>query len=287
MEQLKDLAIVLRSIAYEERHRIVTALTERHGLVSGLARNAIQSRRFGGCLEPFTASEWRFVLKPGSELVRIEEAEIRRSFEGLRKDFERLSLAGVFSELMLKLAPRLEPCEELFRLHSNALALLEELPPSPEGEGPGQLAVLNAYLAKVLQWNGTQPRLLACQACGRKLEEIEAGEELSCLISEASWVCAKCRETGTRHVETAGTGGAGLPARLAPTAILDFRLSLAFPIRQAAAACQATRAQHRELFRFLEGLLAYHVPGFDREPLRSLRFLDLESNLRPPAGNPR
>src|SRR6187551_429479 len=100
MDQKRDLAIVLRSIPYEERHRIVTALTEQHGQVTGLARNAIQSRRFGGCLEAFAASEWQFVIKPGAELVRIEQAQIRRSFDGLRKDFERLSMASVFGEIM-------------------------------------------------------------------------------------------------------------------------------------------------------------------------------------------
>jgi len=51
----EDLAIVLRAVPYEERHRIVTALTEHHGKITGMAKNAIQSRRFGGCLETFTA----------------------------------------------------------------------------------------------------------------------------------------------------------------------------------------------------------------------------------------
>src|ERR1700746_1867792 len=104
--QKRDLAIVLRSIAYEERHRIVTALTENHGQISAMARNAIHARGFGGPLDLFAASEWLFVDKPGADLARLDEAQIRRSFEGIHKDFEKLSLASVFSEFMLRVAPK-------------------------------------------------------------------------------------------------------------------------------------------------------------------------------------
>ena len=112
MQPERDLAIILKTVIYEERHRIVTALTENHGVISALARNSIQSRRFGGTLEPFTASEWLFAQKPGADLARLEEASIRRSFEGLRADFERLSIASVMNEMMLRTAPRYEPCPD-------------------------------------------------------------------------------------------------------------------------------------------------------------------------------
>src|SRR5687768_422160 len=129
MQHKQDLAIVLRTVVFEERHRIVTALTENHGRISALARNSIQSRRFGGSLEPFTAADWRFVeTRPGADLFRLEEANTRRGFENLRKDFERLSMASLFNELMLKLAPEHEPCPDLFRMHANALAVLDEMP---------------------------------------------------------------------------------------------------------------------------------------------------------------
>jgi DNA repair protein RecO len=275
MEQKRDLAIVLRSIPYEERHRIVTALTENHGQISGLARNAVQSRRFGGSLEPFAASEWHFTVKPGAELVRIDQAQIRRPFEGLRKDFESLSLASVFGELMLKLAPRDEPAPDLFKLHSNALALLEEQ------TSPGaNLTILNAYLAKLLQWNGSQPRLLACLTCSKHLEELPMDSELSCLIADAGWICAECRGQGTRHLEQGGQGFAHLALRISPAAAWDFHLSLAQPLRQIPATARASRKQHQDLFRFLEALIVYHVPGFDRRPLKALRFLDVESAWR-------
>src|SRR6478735_8305092 len=99
MQQKRDTAIILRAIPYEERHRIVTALTEQHGQVTAMAKNSIASRRFGGALDPFVASEWFFSQKPGADLLLLQEAVVKRAYEGLRKDFERLSLASVLNEL--------------------------------------------------------------------------------------------------------------------------------------------------------------------------------------------
>jgi DNA repair protein RecO len=287
MQLKRDLAIVLRSVPYEDRHRIVTALTEHHGQISALARNSIQSRRFGGTLDPFVASEWQFAEKPGAELARLDEALIKRSFEGIRKDFERLSLASVFSEFMLRVAPKNEACADLFKLHSNALVILEELP------GPGTtvtqeeflrsiLLLLNGYLAKCLQWSGNQPQLQACHNCKRALDTLEPNASLTCLIIDAAWICPDCRNQQTHHIRDRGAQGfQAAQIRVTPMAIIDFLMSLVSPIRQIPTHAQASREEHVQLFQFIEALFAYHLPGFDQKPLNGLRFLGLESNLQP------
>jgi DNA repair protein RecO len=276
MEQKRDIAITLRSVPYEERHRVVTALTERHGKVSALARNSVQSRRFGGALDVFSAADWSFVERPGANLVRVEEAQVRRSFEGLRADFARLALASVFNELMIKLAPEREPCPELFRLHSNALAFLDE----PHSEAD-ELMLLNGYLAKLLQWSGSQPQLSECRVCGTPLARLEPHHAITCLVADASWVCPDCRVDDTRHL-TSREGGHLRHAllRVTPAALGDFHAALGAPIRQVPSQMRASRAEHLALFDFLEALFEYHVPGFDRASLKSLRFLDLGSSAR-------
>lgn len=283
MEPKKELAIVLRSVPYEERHRVVTALTEHHGVVSAMARNSVQSRRFGGTLDPFTASEWSYVEKPGAELWRLDEARVRRSFEGLRSHFERLSLGSVFNELVLRLAPRHQECGELFRLHSNALAALEEAPDEFPAEMPGEIGLLNIYLAKLMQWSGSQPRLLSCLGCEMALERVPDGESLRCRIPEAGWLCANCHASEVHHSQERGRGRerefVTSFLRVTPLALLDFHVALALPVKQAWKALQASRAEHRELFHLLEALMIYHVPGLDKEPIKSLRFLGLESRL--------
>jgi len=280
-EPTKDLAIILRSVAYEDRHRIVTAITERHGQVSALARNSIQSRRFGGTLDPFVASEWMFVQKPGSELAQLNEAVAKRAFEGIRKDFEKLSLASVFSEFMLRISPKNEVCHDLFRLHSNALAALEELPEGPDLQR-SLLLLLNGYLAKSLQWSGSQPQLQACSRCQRKLDTLEPDASVTCLISSAAWLCPGCRVADTQHIRGHGTQGfKAVQLRTSPMSLVDFLMSLVSPIRQIPSHAQASFAEHKELFKWIEALLIYHVPGFDQQPLNGLRFLGLESNLQP------
>jgi DNA repair protein RecO len=278
MEMKRDTAIVLRAITFEERHRIITALTEAHGLVTAMAKNCISSRRFGGALDPFVASEWLFSEKPGADLLQLQEAVAKRSFEGLRADFERLSLASVFNELMMRVAPKHEACEELFRLHANALAALEELP------GTGiVLALLNGYLAKVLQWSGSQPQLQVCMVCSTPIDQLPPGSVVSCVVADAGWLCENCRASHTHHLRAAGPGMSQSLLRVTPAAIHDFYSCLTLPIRQIAAAAKASRQEHQALFKFLEALFVFHVPGFDKTPLKGLRFLELESTAQLPS----
>ena len=272
-----ELAIVLKSVTFRERDRIVTAITPNFGKISAVARNAIQSRRFGGALELFTASEWTLQEKPHSELWRLDGAIARRSFEGIRKDFARLALAGIFSEILLRIAPEQAPCEELFRLHSNALAALEELPPS---EGL-ELRLLNSYLTKILQWSGNQPILHQCRKCERSLIEFMDEPELCCTLQLAGWLCPSCklRETPRSEAQEHARVTDSL-FRLRPIAIHDFWNHLSLPIRKTPEASLSSIDETGELFEFLEALLIYHVPGMDRAVLKAMRFLPLPSTLK-------
>lgn len=283
MEPKRDLAIVLRSVPFQDRHKVITALTESHGLITALARNSVQSRRFGGSLDLFSASLWHFSEKPGAELAQLQQAEIRRPFEGIRRDFERLAVASIFSEIMLRVAPQNQDAPELFKLHSNALAAVDELSP---GEAV-PFSLLNAYITKILQWSGSQPQLQQCRECQASLDTLTTQTEITCIVADAAWVCPGCRTQGTRHVQERSSQSFGSAAlRVKAIAVHDFHRFLGLPIRQIPAACAATQTEHRELFGFLEALLVYHVPGFDRQPLKSLKFLELGSNL-PPAQSSR
>lgn len=265
MQSKQDLAIILRTLPFEDRHRIVTALTEKHGRVSALARNSIQSRRFGGTLDLFAASQWTFSEKEGADLFQLIEAQIKRGFEGLRKDFDRMALASLLNELMLKVAPERQSCEELFKLHSNALAVLEDL---PINQPHAELIILNAYLAKILQWSGHQPQLQMCLGCSCSIASVASEEGVKCHVAQAGWYCPNC---------TVPSGGdfKNLFHRISIPAVADFYASLVTPIRQISEKCQAPQSDHRELFKFLESLIIYHVPGLDRTPLKSSAFLKI------------
>jgi DNA repair protein RecO len=282
MQYQRDLAIVLRSIPYEDRHRIVSALTVENGQVRALAKNSIQSRRFGSSLELLTASDWTYTLKPSSELCVLTETQIRESFHPLRNEFGCFALASIFSELMLKLAPHYEACPDLFKLHANALATLSALASSiqqsPTLESK-QVVLLNAYLVKILHWNGTKPKLHACLQCDMTLDQLsELSETLTCVIESAGWICPSCRAHNTSYLQN-------WVFRLTPTVIRDLQGYLCLSIRETLTHTHATHQEHQELFRFLEALFAYHLPGFDQIPLKGLRFLHLESNFQPAIKN--
>lgn len=278
----EDTAIVLRVVPYEERHRVVTALTEKHGRISALARNSIQSRRFGGCLEPFTASTWRIAERVNGDLFRVEDTTIRKAFEGLRKNFEVLALASVFNELMLRLAPEREAAPDLFKLHSNALAALEEIAESGAAlDSRIMLGLLNAYLSKMLQWNGTQPQLLRCLGCERSLLDYSAETRLRCHISVACWTCSDCRSKRPDSAEDYAPGFQHQFFEATQAAIGDFYIGLSTPIRKVPELIQGSLDDQRLLFALMESLLIYHVPGFDRAPLKGLRFLpDIQPTLK-------
>ncbi len=285
METKTDLAIVLKTVTFEERHRIVTGLTAEHGRISCVARNSIQSRRFGGSLEPFSAAQWQWVEKEGSDLGRLDSAEIKRSYEGLRKSFEKLAMASSLSEILLRVAPEHEPCPDLFRLHSNALALVEE-GSDPAPGAPPDLKLLNFYLGKLLQWSGNQPQILRCLSCETPLENVPCESALTWSIAEAAWRCHSCRGSESAHVRRReGVAFQHTLIRVMPTAIRDLVFALENPIRKAMESAHAGKEEHRGLFTLMEALMLYHIPGFDQTPLKSLRFVR-EPTLLEPGSHP-
>ncbi|MBL7716977.1 MAG: DNA repair protein RecO [Bdellovibrionales bacterium] len=277
MNRVRDLAISLRCVQFEERHRVVTALTENHGKISAMARNSIQSRRFGGSLEPFTAAQWDIVEKNGGEMFSVESAQVRRGFEGIRKDFMKLSLASVLNETMLTIAPEREACPDLFRLHANALAVIDEMDVSEKFSKN----LVSVYLGKVLHWAGTQPRLSSCLECETALEDLAPEESLNFHIGDAGWICSSCRKTGTRHLNESGMGNTvERSVRVSAETLARLRWALAQKLKDG-----ITMNQTEDGYTLILQLSEFHLPGFGRDRLKSFRFLGSESSLQLPALN--
>lgn len=285
MEFKKDTAIVLRSIPYEDRHQIITALTHHHGRVAVIAKNSIQSRRFGASLEIFCASEWNFKMREGTEFGFLDEAQMKWPFEAIRKDFKSLALASTFNEIVLKLALPVESGEDLFRIHSNALKALEEILPFSEDRREFcYLVLLNAYIAKLLQWSGHQPQLSYCQKCRKPLQDFVGHPDLSLIfrVDTAQWHCFPCEQAHPPPSHSPSSVSGSYKKTLSPEGCGELLRMLTKPFRQLSQEPSiASKKQLLELFEVLEAVLIYHIPGFDRSPLKSLRFLDLQSNEQP------
>ncbi len=253
----RDLCFVLKVTPFRERDVIATLFSEQKGKFSAIARNAVQSRRFGGSLNLFTASDFeintqsiRMSETSEDRLVSILSATVRHSISEL-KAFERLSAASCLNELLMKGIPQHKPAPELFKLYSNCLFALEERAPELS------IAIVNAFILKLTQWLGVQPSLTRCIACEKALSEIQ-GETVYPQVMKGAWICQEC------FPEKIGAG-------LSKTTILDAYHSMLQPIRKIE--FQATHPDHEGLLQFLEKHLLYFVPGLDQAPLSSTRFL--------------
>lgn len=261
---LRDLCFVLKSMPYKDRDLIVVLFSEQKGKLSAIARNGVQSRRFGGSLNLFTASDFeidartiRLSEMTDESLVQISSANQRHSLEALPKHFEKLSAASCLNELLLRGLPSHKPANEVFKLYSNCLMAIDESPPELA------IAIVNAFILKFTQWLGVQPSLTRCIACEKSLAEV-AGDEVYPQVSKGAWICKDC-------LPERGKNG------LSKGLMMDAYQAMLNPIRKTK--FEASPKEHEKLFEFLEQHLMYFVPGLDRAPLTSARFLKNQISL--------
>jgi DNA repair protein RecO len=240
-----------------------------------MARNGAQSRRFGGALELFAASEWEWQSRGESDtpdsIVTLHEATLRHPYEGIRKDFEALSIASAIVEVALRISVPETECGPVFQVVSNALLAVEE-----SSDSAARYMTLTLTLLKILQWYGNQPILDACLECSAPVTT--AAEPFSARLDPAGWVCANCHSP------------AQFEFQISQASLGDLLIGLSMPIRKFLKQYSGDQRTAREVFRYIEKVFSYHIPGFDRSALKSLQALpamDSESTGPHPGANPR
>ncbi len=249
----EDLAIVLRSQPFQERDRLVTLLTESHGRISGVAKNAIHSRRFGGTLDLFACSQLRWKETQG-ELVRIDEANLRRDFLQLRGKLENISAAGYFADLCLRLTEERQPARDVFLLLAHYLLLLEEHTATVE--------IVRSFEIKLLERLGWAPVLEECVSCAAPFfgEELSPEESFVTLaVEKGGFLCHHCSPRHSRHFPLASVLWMiqSRETLIQHTATLHFPLE---PMLEAAAA--------------LQHFLRWHCPGLGNYHFRAHGMLE-------------
>ena len=182
-------AIVLHTHKLADADKIVVSLTEKSGLVRGVAKGARRLKsRFGASLEPFTVINLTFFEKETRELVTIKSAEIIRSYFGAAGDSDRVAALEQLVELVREFAPPHQADERLFRM---LRACIEAL------AGGADAAPIFTYCELwVLRLTGFLPDVRVCGGCGRSLRDASAGEIY--LTQEGVLWCAACRSGGAR-----------------------------------------------------------------------------------------
>ncbi len=259
---LRETCYVLKTIPIKERDLVAVLFGENKGKISAIARNGVQSRRFGGCLDFFTASDFEldtrtFKLSDFGDdtLVQMNSAQSKHTFKTLSKSIYKLSCASSLNELVLRAVPLHRPAPDLFKLFSNTLTALDE------NEEDLSVPALNAFILKLTQWLGLQPALTRCQVCSKPLHEV-AENEVYPQTQSGGWTCLTCTRPEERRLDR---------PLLSKLIILDAYHSMLHPIRKIK--WSATPNEHILLLEFLEQHLAYFVPGLDRAPLNSFKFL--------------
>ena len=155
---LRSSAVLVRSVDFGEADRIVTLLTEHHGLVALLARSARKSKkRFAGSLEPFGVIDAELALGRG-DVGRLANAQLVRGFPRLLASLDAMREAGRALELVSLATP---PRESDPRLLEAVVQLFEALE-----HGASETARI-AFELRYLALLGLAPRVDACARCGR------------------------------------------------------------------------------------------------------------------------
>ena len=152
---------MLRTWPFHEADLLVSLLTRDNGVVKGVARHAMRSRRrFGGALEPGTHVTAHYTERPREDLVRLDSFEILWSPLSSPVNLERVAGMQLVVEVLEQALPEMAPEDNIFRL---ALASLQAMEGNPVWLPVTYFAL---WMNRLMGW---LPQLRACAVCGVEL----------------------------------------------------------------------------------------------------------------------
>ena len=184
-------AVVIQTFKLADADKIAVCMTEKAGLIRGVARGARRLKsRFGAGLEPFTLIRLTYFEKESRELVTIKESEILRSYFEAAKDSEVVSALGYLSELVKEFAPPNQPDQRLFKM---LRACIEAT-----ASNPNLLQAITVYTELwTLKLTGLLPEARECGSCGARLGGAGVGVYIS---PEGALRCQSCRQGGWQRI---------------------------------------------------------------------------------------
>jgi DNA repair protein RecO (recombination protein O) len=232
----RDEGVVLGTIKLGEADRILTLFTRANGKVRAVAKGIRKTKsRFGGRLEPFTRTD--LLIYRGRNLDTITAADIIRSYDNVRSDYEKYTQACAMVELVDKITPERERASSVYALLLSGLNAV--------GAGYVDTSV-PAFTVKLLSIAGYHPQLQVCSGCGAQT----GLEAFSAALGGA--VCGLCRRDDGDAVDV-GDAHLSLMSKLLAS---DF----------------GQRADAATVMEVSDALRVYAEYYLER-PLRSLRFL--------------
>lgn len=182
--RVEDAAIVLRSYPLGEADRILSLLTQDHGLIRAVAKGVRKpTSRFGSRLQPL--NHVHVMLYMGRNLANVSAVESVRLYGStLASDYVRWSAGHVLAEATERLVPEeMEPARPHYRLLASGLAALCDAGRDPR-------LVIDAFLLRSLATGGWAPSFGDCTQCGAQ------GPHPWIHLPSGGAVCQDCRPSG-------------------------------------------------------------------------------------------
>ncbi|HEX7317830.1 MAG TPA: DNA repair protein RecO [Pyrinomonadaceae bacterium] len=194
MGLVETQAIVLQTYKLADADKIVLCMTEKSGLVRGVARGARRLKsKFGASLEPFTLIHLTFFEKETRELVTIKGAEIVKSYFHASGSGEAFEGLVYILELVKEFAPPHHADEKLFKMLRACVDFL--------AGAPARAVAASAYTELwTLKLTGFLPDLKSCGDCGAPLGETFLGQRY--ISHEGVPWCQDCRKGGAQPLHT-------------------------------------------------------------------------------------
>lgn len=195
--------LVVRSTDYKDADKILTVLTDTHGVVTVGARGARRKgSRMQTAVQLFAYSELTLFSYQGK--YRLDDAEVLETFPGLQRDLPSIALASYIAEVLGAEAEENGTGASLLRLALNSLYAM--------GKGLFPPAVVKpAFELRYMALSGYAPALAHCAVCG-------AAEPKNPMLSPTAGLlhCAACSAPG---------GGFSLPLDASSLAAMRYILS--------------------------------------------------------------
>lgn len=185
MRSYRDRAVVLRQHKLGEADRIVTLLTQHHGIKRAVAKGVRRTTsKFGARLEPFAHIDVQ--LYPGRNLDIVTQVLTADAFASdIVSDYGRYTTACAILETAERLAGEEHaPAPRLYFLTVGALRALAS------GERRSEF-VLDAYLLRAMNYAGWAPSLVECAKCATP------GPHRAFHVGAGGAVCTHCRPAGS------------------------------------------------------------------------------------------
>ncbi len=183
MATVETEGLVLKTYNLSDADKIVIFLTEKEGLIRGVAKGAKRLKsKFGGSLEPFTIVDLAFSKKEERELVMINDIELVRSFFKDTSQIEFLQRFTYLAELLTDFAPPHDPNKRLYNMSKICFQTAADNPADLDG-------ITFYFEIWVLKLGGYLPLWEKCYSCKKEFDD----SEITVLQSDFQILCKNCQ----------------------------------------------------------------------------------------------